>query len=168
MSPQVSLAAGVLLMLLGISFFCKSAIAFLRGSMSYWAGFLPLTIVSPFFIHLPAKKNSLVKTAEGSWVHFGMAPLFLLIGFFCFLAGAEYAGIPAVEATNTAFGGRSGHLLLTFDKSRGFAFPLLARNAPPIQRAFQTSINLSPGTELVPKNDTSLGQVLHAKEQSSY
>jgi hypothetical protein len=168
MSPQVSLAAGVLLMLLGISFFCMSAIAGLRGSMSYWAGFLPLTIVSPFFIHLPAKKNSLVKTAEGAWVHFGMAPVFLLIGFFCFLAGAEYAGIPAVNATNTAFGGRSGHLLLTFDKSHGFAFPLLARNAPPLQRAFQTNIKLGADSELVPHNDTSLDQVIHAKESSSY
>jgi len=162
MSPQVSLAAGLVLMLLGISFFYKAAIAVLRGSMPYWAGFLPLTIISPFLIHLPPGKNSLVKTTDGMWIPTVMAPLFFSVGFFCFLAGAEYAGLPAVEATNTALsGGKVGKPLLTFNKSSGFAFPLLARSSPQLNKMMQTNIQIDPGSELVPKNNGSLDEAIH-------
>jgi len=161
MSPQVSLAVGILLMVLGISFFYKSAIAGIRGSMAYWAGFLPLTIISPFLIHLPSRKNSLVKTTEGMWVHIVMAPAFFALGFFCFLAGAEYTGLPAVEATNTALsGGKAGHPLLTFNKSSGFAFPVLIRSSPSLTRIMQTHIGLDSKNELVPRNNGSLEEAI--------
>jgi len=89
-SPQASLAVGILLMAVGVSFFYKAVIALIKGRTEYWTGFLPLTIISPFLIHLPGGTNSLIKYAEGMWVVAVMAPIFIVLSVLCSLAGAEY------------------------------------------------------------------------------
>ncbi len=159
MSPQASLAVGIALMVLGVSFFYKAVVAIVSGRMPYWSGFLPLTIISPFLIHLPGSKNSLIKFAEGMWVMAIMAPTFLVLSVLCALSGAEYAGMPAVECVNSALhGGTDGSALIAFSKTRGFAFPLLAHSSPALKRVFGTSIEMESKHELVPRNNESLQQ----------
>ncbi len=161
MSPQASLAVGILLMLLGASFFYKAGVAAIKGYVQYWAGFLPLTLVSPFLIHLPARKNSLIKKAEGMWVQTVMAPAFFVIGLLCAISGAEYAGLPAVDTMNMALhGGKVGDPVISFSKTRGFAFPLLVRSSPALAKLFNVHIDLGVEQELVPRNDSSLQQQL--------
>ncbi len=163
-SPQASLAVGIVLMAVGVSFFYKSVIALVKGRMEYWTGFLPLTMISPFLIHLPGSKNSLIKFAEGLWVVAVMAPVFLVLSVLCMLSGAEYAGMPAVENMNSALhGGTDGTAVIAFSKTRGFAFPLLAHSSPALKRVFSSSINLDSKQEIVPRNNESLQQQLDNK-----
>lgn len=164
MSPQASLAVGVALMVLGVSFFYKTVIALVNGRMTYWTGFLPLTIISPFLVHLPGSKNSLIRYAEGMWVVAVMAPIFLVLSVLCALSGAEYAGMPAVECINSALhGGTDGSAVIAFSKTRGFAFPLLAHSTPALKRVFGSSINLDQKQEIVPRNNESLQSQLDNK-----
>ncbi len=163
-SPQASLAVGIALMLLGASFFYKSAVAVVKGSVLYWAGFLPLTVVSPFFIHLPASKNSMIKRAEGIWVQTVMAPIFVVVGMLCSLSGAEYAGYPAVDLVNlTLHGGKAGAPILSFSKTRGFRFPVFSRSSPAVGKLFNAPVNLESHQEIVPRNNQSLQQELDSK-----
>ena len=160
-SPQASLAVGILLMLLGVSFFYKGVCALVKGRIEYWSGFLPLTIISPFLIHLPATKKSLVKPAEGAWVLTIMAPLFFILSFLCTLSGAEYAGLPAVETVNTALrGGNSTVPVISFSKTHGFAFPLFAHSSPALAKVFNSSIGMDAKQEIVPRNEENLQQSL--------
>ncbi|RTL38027.1 MAG: hypothetical protein EKK48_22265 [Candidatus Melainabacteria bacterium] len=164
MSPQASLAVGIALMVLGVSFFYKAVVAIINGRMPYWTGFLPLTIISPLLIHLPGSKNSLIKFTEGMWVMAVMAPVFLVLSVLCLLSGAEYAGLPAVEQVNSALhGGTDGTAVIAFSKTRGFAFPLLAHSSPALKRVFGSSINLDPKQELVPRNSESYQQQIDNK-----
>lgn len=163
-SPQASLAVGIALMALGVSFFYKAAVALINGRMAYWVGFLPLTIISPFLIHLPGSKNSLIKFAEGMWMIAVMAPIFLVLSVLCALSGAEYAGLPAVERVNTALhGGSDGSAVIAFSKTRGFAFPLLAHSSPALRRVFGSSIRLDEKQEIVPRNSESYQQQIDNK-----
>ncbi|CAN5407721.1 hypothetical protein BH10CYA1_BH10CYA1_01160 [soil metagenome] len=163
-SPQASLAVGIVLMALGVSFFYKAVIALVKGRMEYWTGFLPLTMISPFLIHLPGSKNSLIKFAEGMWVVAAMAPLFAVLSVLCTLSGAEFAGMPAVENMNYALhGGTEGTAVIAFSKTHGFAFPLLAHTSPALKRFFNSSINLDPKQELTPRNTESLQQQMDNK-----
>ncbi|HEY9685018.1 MAG TPA: hypothetical protein V6C86_25800 [Oculatellaceae cyanobacterium] len=164
MSPQASLAVGIALMVLGVSFFYKAAVALVNGRMAYWTGFLPLTVISPFLIHLPGSKNSLIKFAEGMWVVAIMSPIFLVLSVLCALSGAEYAGMPAVESINSALhGGTDGTAVIAFSKTHGFAFPLLAHSSPALKKVFGSSIDLDPKQEIVPRNTESYQQQIDSK-----
>jgi hypothetical protein len=162
MGPQASLVVGILLMLLGSSFLYKAAMAGTRGTMQYWSGFLPLSLISPFVLHLPASKNSLVKRAEGLWVYLLMAPLFGFTAFFCLMAGAEFAGMPAVNTFNQAVhGGRAGAPVILFSASKGFSFPVLGSTpVSNLMKALNIPINLEPSQQMVPENHESLEQVI--------
>jgi hypothetical protein len=163
-TPQASLAVGILLMLLGVSFAYKAGFALIKGSVMYWSGFLPLTVISPFFTHLPASKKSLVKRAEGIWVQTVMAPIFFVLAFLCTIAGAEYAGLPAVDTMNLALhGGKAGAQTIAFSKTRGFMFPLLVRSSPVLAKFFNVPLNLDSKQELTPRNNESLQQSINSQ-----
>jgi hypothetical protein len=105
MSEPVALVVGIFLMVLGVSFLYKAYQAGIQGRLMYWEGFLPFTLISPFLLHLPAGKRSLVKPAEGLWVHAVMAPIFGVIGILMLAAGADYTGLPGVATLNVAMNG---------------------------------------------------------------
>lgn len=161
MSPQASLVVGIVLMLLGSSFLYKAAIAGSKGSVQYWSGFLPLSLISPFVLHLPASKNSLVKRAEGLWVYLLMAPAFLIVSMLCFISGAEYAGLPAVDSVNhTVRMGSGGPPLITFSKTEGFNFPAVWHAAPGLAKMFNVQVNLDPSQKMVPENQGSYNDAM--------
>jgi hypothetical protein len=96
---------GILLILLGCSFAYKFFLASVLGRVSYWAGFLPLTMLSPFIIHLPAGKKSLIKRTHGLWVHLIMGPAFLCCSALSIAAGFDLAGMPGVDTLNWVLNG---------------------------------------------------------------
>lgn len=142
MAPQVAIPVGVVLLLLAASFMYKAILATARGRVVYWDGFLPLTIISPWIVHIPGTKKSLLKSAEGLWVHAIMAPLFFISAFLCFVAGLEYCNFPGADWINLAVhGGKLGGApLVMFDKQRGFRFPLLIQGKDRLAKIFSVEI----------------------------
>src|ERR1700677_3291640 len=121
LSPHVQLLVGVLLMVLGISFIWKAFQAMIKGRVKYWDGFLPFTIISPWIVHLPAGKNSLIKWNEGLWVHLIMGPLFMFSAILCICAGADLTTLPGTATLNLVLnGGKAGSDAVTFDKHTGY------------------------------------------------
>jgi hypothetical protein len=127
-------AIGVCLMVLGLSFAYKFYLAAVLGRLSYWTGFLPITIVSPFLVHVPGSKRSLVRKTQGLWVHLLMGPVFLIVSALCLTAGAEFCGLPGLLTLNYILrgGDESKPYPVTFNKHTGFTFPLLEKSSKTI------------------------------------
>ena len=99
---QAFMAAGALLIVLGLSFVYKGWQATVMGRCHYWSGFLPFTLISPWFIHIPPKENSLVKTREGLLCHMFIGPLLFLTAVFCLILGFDMVNLKGMgtEAAN--------------------------------------------------------------------
>ncbi len=143
MSEPVSLVVGIFLMVIGISFGYKAYQAGIQGRVMYWEGFLPFTLISPFLLHLPGGKKSLIKPAEGMWVHAVMAPIFLVLSVLCFAAGADYTGLPGVATLNVAMNGfkwgRSDSVI--FNRRTGYQFPIIPRAGKQLAKIFGGKIH---------------------------
>ncbi|MBS1954653.1 MAG: hypothetical protein JST89_10720 [Cyanobacteria bacterium SZAS-4] len=143
MSDPVALVVGILLMVLGISFGYKAYQAGIQGRCMYWEGFLPFTLISPFLLHLPSSKKSLVKAAEGMWVHAVMCPVFAVIGVLCLAAGADYTGLPGVSTLNVAMNGFKwgGPISVVFNRRTGYTFPIIPRAGKQLAKIFSGKIH---------------------------
>ncbi|CAN5340690.1 hypothetical protein BH10CYA1_BH10CYA1_16240 [soil metagenome] len=143
MSEPVALIVGIFLMVIGISFGYKAYQAGIQGRVMYWEGFLPFTLISPFLLHLPGGKKSLIKPAEGMWVHAVMAPIFLVLSVLCFAAGADYTGLPGVATLNVAMNGfkwgRSDSVI--FNRRTGYQFPIIPRAGKQLAKIFGGKIH---------------------------
>jgi hypothetical protein len=128
-SETIDIALGIVLVLLGCSFAYKFVLAAVMGRTSYWSGFLPISVVSPFFLHLPAGKRSLIRQAEGLWIHLLMAPIFLILAVLCLAAGADELGVPGTAALNWVLNGADTYKpnAVIFDKRSGYRFPIMTR-----------------------------------------
>jgi hypothetical protein len=104
-STYVQIAIGILLIVLGCSFAYKFFLASVLGKISYWQGFLPITIVSPFLTHLPSGEKSLIKKTQGIWVHLLMSPIFLICTVLCFAVGTDLTGLPGIDTLNWVLNG---------------------------------------------------------------
>jgi hypothetical protein len=151
---NVELVIGIVLVLLGISFAYKTYLASVLGKCYYWTGFLPLTVISPWVCHLPpASKRSLTKTAHGLWVHFFMGPIYLVCTVLCFVAGAEFLGLPGVSSLNYVLvGGNLGKAAcVAFNKHTGFRFPFLERSRDTMaKRIEKVQLMTSQDRQLLP------------------
>src|SRR5258708_2648926 len=155
MDPVISMTAGILLMLLGISFIYKFYIAAVRGKILIWRGFLPFTLVSPLFTHFPPGKRSLIVYKEGTWVHIIMAPLFLVISILCFAAGADLTGLPGTPILNRVINGGKelGPSSIVFDKHFGYRFPIIARAGDKLYKLFTSAQIQEKESEKYSKSD---------------
>src|SRR5580658_6629792 len=116
LDPNAVRVVGIVLILVGFSFFYKFLLASIKGRMKYWSGFLPFTIMSPFILHTPTtSKRTLVRETEGLWIHLLMAPIFLICGALCLGAGADLAGLPGTAAVNWVLSGGRGTEEIVFD-----------------------------------------------------
>lgn len=151
MPSHIQVLVGVLLMLAGVSFVYKGWQATVNGKLTYWDGFLPFTIISPFILHLPSGKRSLVKTTEGLWVHLLMGPVFLLTAVFCLSAGGDFVGLPGTQTVNTIIaGGKAGRpVAIIFDKRYGYKFPCLSRSGEQLAKIFGKEIDLKSEDRMV-------------------
>jgi hypothetical protein len=129
--PWQDIALGLLLVVLGCSFAYKFFLATVFGRVSYWTGFLPLTLLSPFFIHIPGSKRSLIRYSQGLWVNLLMGPVFLILSVLLIAAGIDIAGFPGTDSLNFLLNhgekGRSPSII--FDKTHHvYRFPFLDRS----------------------------------------
>lgn len=125
-------AIGIALIILGCSFAYKAFTAVFMGKVRYWSGFLPFTIISPLFIHLPPSKRSLIREGQGMWVYLFMGPIFVVLSWLLIEGGADILGLPATETINLLInhGDRVRPPAITFDKIHyRYTFPLITRNA---------------------------------------
>ncbi len=138
-SPWLMMVLPWFLLALGGSFFYKAFLALFWGRTRYWHGFLPISLVSPIFLHLPSSERSPVKTTHQWWVHILLGPLFLFLGLGCLASGADLLGMPGTPTVNSILTlgqenvvGKDGKTrrvrpLIVFDKDRGYSFPLFKR-----------------------------------------
>jgi hypothetical protein len=153
-NPSLELAIGMAIILLGLSFAYKTYQASILGKCTYWTGFLPLTVISPWITHLPASsKRSLTKTAQGLWVHMVMGPIFLVCSVLCFAAGAELMGLPGISTLNYILvGGNSGRAAaVAFNKHTGYRFPFLERSGETLgKRIDKAQMGIKADDEMLP------------------
>lgn len=137
----VNIAIAVICILLGLSFGYKCLLAAFRGKISYWQGFLPITIVSPFFTHLPAGKRSMIKVAEKWWVHVIFGPIFFLLSLGFLAAGADRLGMPGSASINwimTAGGNPRIPAAIRYNSKTGYTFPFVERLSKAVIRLLET------------------------------
>ena len=139
-----------LLLLLGASFLYKAVLAIFWGRTRYWHGFIPISIISPVFIHLPASERSPIKTTHQWWVHILLGPLFLFLGLGCFATGADLLGWEGTKSVNRILTLGQDHVtdkngkvrpvkpLIVFDRERGYSFPMFKRLKKHFVKIFNT------------------------------
>lgn len=128
-----------ILLALGGSFLYKSCLAIFWGRTRYWHGFLPITIVSPLFIHLPSTERSPIKQTHQWWVHIVLGPLFLFLGLGCLASGADLLGWEGTKSVNKMLTLGQTHVVdkdgksrpvqapIVFDREKGYSFPMFQR-----------------------------------------
>jgi hypothetical protein len=133
---------GIVLMVLGLSFLYKCAVALFFGKTSYWEGFLPFTIVSPLLIHLPAGEKSLIKTAHAWWVHVTLGPIFFFVSLLCLASGADQLGLPGTESVNyvLTLGREDVPPAVIYDRGTGYKFPIFKKAADTIYKGLTSPV----------------------------
>ena len=156
LSPPMQMALGFVLIVLGLSFLFKAYLAGVQGRLAYWSGFIPLTIISPFFVHVPPpqqskqKELSLIKCADGLWVMLIFGPVFFIMAVLMIAAGADLNNWPGTQTVNTVLcGGKSGQMV-TFDKKRlAYSFPIVNKFEF-LKKIFGSQVGLSEDAKLYP------------------
>ncbi|MBZ0187932.1 MAG: hypothetical protein K8F91_16920 [Candidatus Obscuribacterales bacterium] len=159
-------AIGAFLIVIGLSYCYKGWNATVLGRCYYWAGFLPFTLVSPWFIHLPPGKNSLVKVREGILCHVFLGPLFFISAIICLLVGTDMIGLPGTDTANFILNaGNSGKApAIIYSPPLRYNFPIVARAGKQINKIFNTQFYEDPGKSLLPgqhRTTRDLNQTLH-------
>lgn len=146
------IAIGVLLILLGASFCYKAWNAIVLGRIHYWSGFLPFTLVSPWFIHLPPSERSLIKVKEGLICHMFVGPLFFITAIPLLVVGADLTGLPGTKTINFIVnGGDTGKpAAITYSPPLTYNFPMASRSSKQFEKIFQTQIYEDPKNSLLP------------------
>ncbi len=144
---SISLIIGIIVTLLGISFAYRCYRACVSGKINYWAGFLPLSIISLVLIHTPPPpspvvgkkrpvnrddpppKRTLIREAQGLWVHFIMGPIYFAIAVLFIAAGCDLMGLPGIDTLNYLLNGgnKFAPVAITYDKRYHFQFPIFVR-----------------------------------------
>ena len=160
--PLASKVVGGILIVLGFSFAYKTYLAFVKGRVLYWQGWLPVTIFSPWFVHVPPKnpEKSLSRYKEAGWVPLVVGPLFLGTTILSLAAGADLTGLPGTKTLNYALtGGKPGASeIITFDPRSGFHAPGLKRAVPALDKIFGKPLDLKPDQQMYEKNGQSYDQ----------
>jgi hypothetical protein len=127
LSPEMLKVTGVVLILLGCFYLFRMYQALVKGKITYWAGWGPVTLISPWTCLVNANPKSLVKSKEAMWVHIIMTPAFLISAALCICAGLDLIGLPGTSYLNDAFGGAHGPKAITFSLRNGYNFPFIGK-----------------------------------------
>ncbi|MBS1988921.1 MAG: hypothetical protein JSS86_05940 [Cyanobacteria bacterium SZAS LIN-2] len=129
--PILKFALGIVVIVLGLSFIWKGWQAMVLGRFYYWSGFLPATLISPWLIHLPPSKRSLVKQKEGMLAHMVLGPSFMLCSVLFICAGTDLLGLPGTKTLNVILNGgnQAAPTSVSFDENTGrYAFPIITKS----------------------------------------
>jgi hypothetical protein len=145
-------ALGLLVAAIGFSFLYKGWNALVLGRIHYWSGFLPLSLISPFLIHLPAGKNSLVKKKEGLLCHMLVGPLFFLIALPCLVLGADLLGLGGTRFANLVLnaGNTAKAPAITYSRPLDYHFPIVGRSESRFQQILGQKMPEDPSRRLLP------------------
>jgi hypothetical protein len=137
--PILKFALGIVVVLLGLSYGYKGWNAMVLGHFYYWSGFLPATLVSPWLIHLPPGKRSLVKKKEGMLAHMVIGPSFMLCCILFICAGSDLLGLPGTKNLNLVINGfnQAAPTSISFDENTGrYAFPIVNKSWNKVYKNF--------------------------------
>jgi|GEM_PF-426764 len=137
--PILKFGLGILVIVLGFSFIWKGWQAMVLGRFYYWSGFLPATLVSPWLIHLPPSKRSLVKQKEGMLAHMVLGPSFMLCAILFICAGTDLMGLPGTKTLNVIINGgnQAAPTAVSFDENTGrYTFPIVNKTWTKVYRNF--------------------------------
>ena len=129
-------------MILGGSFGWKCYRAATQGKLTYWSGFLPISVISPFICHTSARKGTLVKDTTGLWVHLLMSPLFLILSVLCLAIGADLTGLPGTDTLNliAGHGNPTAPPVIIYNKNYNFTFPIFARMGGRFDKSLHSNV----------------------------
>jgi len=149
--PPALIAIGVALIILGGSFCYKAWNAVVLGRIHYWSGFLPFTLVSPWFIHLPPGERSLIKVKQGLLCHMFVGPLFFLTAIPLLVVGFDLCGLPGTKTINWVVtgGDTSKPAAITYSPPLTYNFPMAVRSSKKFMSLFQTQIYEDPKNALL-------------------
>src|SRR5438552_3899623 len=121
---QQHIVLGLIFLILGCTFSYKFWQAAVLGRVWYWAGFLPLTIISPWIIHLPPrnKAKTLTKQMQGIWVHIFFGPAFFICALLTLTGGADMLGFGGTEFVNNVLSMGKGGQSIIFNDHLGPGF----------------------------------------------
>lgn len=150
-------ALGVVLMLMGAGYLYKAFIAIVQGRLWYFSGFLPFTIVSPWFVFAPPderKSNSLAKVKDAIWVPIFFGPIFVICSILCLSAGADLANLPGTSTTNRILTSWTSDKtpVIVFDKKHyKMQFPAMVKTANKISKMFfNRTVEIKEQDKLLP------------------
>lgn len=151
-------ALGLLAAAIGFSFLYKGWNALVLGRIHYWSGFLPLSLISPFLIHLPTGKNSLVKTKEGLLCHMLVGPMFFLAALPLLVVGADLLGLGGTSFANQVLtvGSPVKAEAITYSRPLNYHFPIVGRSSERFQEILGNKIPQDPGRMLLPAGHESV------------
>lgn len=172
--PIIRIIVGLIVFALGCSFAYKGWNACVLGRFYYWSGFLPVTIISPWLVHLPPGKRSLVKKKEGMLAHIVLGPAFFLCAVLFLCAGADMLGWPGTNTLNLVLNGgdRNKPTAVSFNSDTGrYSFPILVKSGGKLyKQLFETQISEDkdvlgrPLTKMIPTQERNIdgAMVKHA------
>jgi hypothetical protein len=156
--------AGVLLMLLGVSFAYKFYQAALMGKVNYWAGlenvhwiFHPITVfITPLFVHTAPKETNLIKTRTAGWVHLLFGPFFFLTSLMMLVSGADMLHLPGTEAMNFVLtcGNPNIPRAITYQPPFTYKFPILKKARRTMFKLLTGDIYLDKNKKMNPFDDS--------------
>lgn len=135
---------------LGLSFGYKAIEATFFGRTWYWTGFFLFGLVSPFFIHWPPGKRSLIKKIQGWWIHITLGPAFFLCALLFTASGAEKLGFNSAEIINyvLTLGRENAPSAITYSKESGYKFPILPRMQAALFKLISSPVKMEKGQSL--------------------
>ncbi len=122
---------GIIMIILSLSFMYKGWQGAILGRCWYWAGFLPFTLVSPWFIHIPPKDpaKTLIKRKEGLLCHILIGPLMFCTAVPLLIVGCDLAGLPGTDTANLILSGgdSSKPSSIVYTPRLSYRLPIMAR-----------------------------------------
>jgi|AGTN01.1.fsa_nt_gi hypothetical protein len=152
-------AFGLLAAALGFSFLYKGWNALVLGRIHYWSGFLPLTLLSPFLIHLPTGKNSLIKTKEGLVSHMLVGPMFFLAALPLLVLGADLLGLGGTSFANQVLniGSATKAPAIVYSPPIHYDFPIVSRSSEKMNAILNDKLPEDPTKTLLPAGHGTVG-----------
>lgn len=156
---QINMLVGILLMLMGCVYIHKGYMAFIKGKMWYWQGFLPFTLISPWVCVLPPKENSLIKVKEAMWVHAFFGPIFFFSAVVALSCGADLANLPGTKTVNAGFTyflpDKTPFIVFT-KRNYNVQFPAIVSNSKKLAKLFfGNTLGLKSQDDLTPFSQSS-------------
>lgn len=157
--------AGIILMILGISYGYKFFQAALMGKVNYWSGlekvhwiFHPITIfVTPLFVHTAPKETNLIKSRTAGWVHLLFGPFFFLTSLMLLVSGADMLHLPGTDVMNfvlTCGGRKDIPQAIVYQPPFTYKFPILKKARRTLIRLLTGDIYLDKSKQMNPFDDS--------------